>query len=70
MGVSKNNGTPKSSILRVIFIIKHPFWGYPLFLETPIYCLLGDYISPTTTYFPEPIETAIDLLRPTRSDFR
>ena len=29
VGVSKNNGTPKSSIL--IFIINHPFWGTPIF---------------------------------------
>ena len=36
MGVSKNNGTPKSSILIGISIINHPFLGaLPLFLETP-----------------------------------
>ena len=34
MGVSKNNGTPKSSILKRFSIINHPF-GVPLFLETP-----------------------------------
>ena len=33
MGVSKTNGTPKSSILIWFSIINHPFWG-PLFLET------------------------------------
>ena len=27
MGVSKNNGTPKSSILIAFSIINHPFWG-------------------------------------------
>ena len=27
MGVSKNNGTPKSSILIAFSIISHPFWG-------------------------------------------
>ena len=32
LGVSKNNGTPKSSILIGFFIINHPFWG-----KTP-YC--------------------------------
>ena len=38
MGVSKNRGTPKSSILIGFSIINHPFWGtVPLFLETPIY---------------------------------
>ena len=36
MGVSKNNGTPKSSILIGFSTINHPFWGgFPLFLETP-----------------------------------
>ena len=35
MGVSKNRGTPKSSILIGFSIINHPFWG-TLFLETPI----------------------------------
>ncbi len=33
VGVSKNNGTPISSILIGVSIINHPFWG-PLFLET------------------------------------
>ena len=36
MGISKNIGTPKSSILIGFSIINHPFWGTP-FLETPIY---------------------------------
>ena len=36
MGVSKNRGTPKSSILIGFSIIYHPFW-VPLFLETPIF---------------------------------
>ena len=35
MGVSKNRGTPKSSILIGFSIINHPFWGTPI-LETPI----------------------------------
>ena len=43
MGVSKNRGTPKSSILIGFSIINHPFWGYPLFLETSI------YVSPKET---------------------
>ncbi len=29
MAVSKNNGTPKSSILIGFSIINHPFWGFP-----------------------------------------
>ena len=31
MGVFKNNGTPKSSILIGFSIINHPFWGTPIF---------------------------------------
>ncbi len=31
MGVSKNRGTPKSSILIRCSIINHPFWGTPIF---------------------------------------
>ena len=31
MGVSKNDGTPKSSILIGFSIINHPFWGTPIF---------------------------------------
>ena len=34
MGVSKNNGTPKSSILMSFSIINHPFWGTPIFGNT------------------------------------
>jgi len=37
LDVSENNGTPKSSILRV-FHIKTIHFGVPIFLETPI-CL-------------------------------
>ena len=38
MGVSKNNGTPKSSILynRVFHYFHHPFWGTPIFGNTHI----------------------------------
>ena len=36
MGVSKNNGTPKSSILIGFSIIYHPFWGTPIFGNTHI----------------------------------
>ena len=36
MGVSKNNGTPKSSILIGFSIINHPFWGFsPYFWKHP-----------------------------------
>ena len=34
MGVSKNYGTPKSSILIGFSIINHPFWGTPIFGNT------------------------------------
>ena len=36
MGVSKNNGTPKASILIGFSIINHPFWGPPIFGNTHI----------------------------------
>ena len=35
MGVSKNRGTPKSSILIGISIINHPVWGYHYFWKHP-----------------------------------
>ena len=34
IGVSKNRGTPKSSILIGFSIINHPFWGTPIFGNT------------------------------------
>ena len=34
LGVSKNRGTPKSSILIGFSIINHPFWGTPTFGKT------------------------------------
>ena len=37
MGVSKNRGTPKSSILIGFSIIKHPFSGTLIFGNTHIY---------------------------------
>ncbi len=36
MGVSKNRGTPKSSILIRFSIMNHPFWGTPIFGNTHI----------------------------------
>ena len=39
MGVSKNSGTPKSSILIGFSIINHPFWG-----PTPIFGNIHVYI--------------------------
>ena len=37
MGVPKNSGTPKSSILIGFSIINHPFWGTPIFGNTHIW---------------------------------
>ena len=39
LGVSKNNGTPKSSILIGFSIINTIHFGVPFFLETPNYDL-------------------------------
>ena len=36
MGVSKNRGTPKSSILTGFSSINHPFWGTSIFGNTDI----------------------------------
>ena len=35
--VSKNSGTPKSSILMGFSIINHPFWGTSIFGNTQVY---------------------------------
>ncbi len=43
MGVSKNNGTPKSSILIGCSIINHPFWGTIIFGSTHIYIYYIDF---------------------------
>ena len=43
MGVSKNNGTPKSSILIGFSIINHPFWGTPIFGNTHIHQVEIDF---------------------------
>ena len=40
LGISKNCGTPKSSILIGFSIISHPFWGTPI-LETPLWWWIG-----------------------------
>ena len=34
LGVSKNRGTPKSSILIGLSVINHPFWGTIIFGNT------------------------------------
>jgi len=37
VGVSKNRGTPKSSIFIGFSIIHHQFWGTPIFGNTHVY---------------------------------
>ena len=41
MAVSKNRGTPKSSILIGFSIINHPFWGTPIFGNTQMTSILS-----------------------------
>ena len=51
MGVSKNNGTPKSSILIGFSIIFTIHFGVPLFLETPIRgCRILLLVTSTVSY--------------------
>ena len=45
MDVSKNSGTPKSSILIGFSIINHPCWGTPI-LETPTWSMLRHEFLP------------------------
>ena len=40
LGVSKNSGTPKSSILIGFSIINHPFWSTPIVGNTQLYNVL------------------------------
>ena len=47
VGVSKNRGTPKSSILIGFSIINHPFWGTPIFGNTHV-CWIN---NPATQLF-------------------
>ena len=54
MGVSKNNGTPKSSILIGFSIINHPFRGFSLYfwVDTHIYIYITSYIPYDISLFP------------------
>ncbi len=45
LGVSKNRGTPKSSILIGFSIINHPFWGTPIFGNTHFCNFYTDFID-------------------------
>ena len=49
VGVSKNNGTPKSSILIGFSSINHPFWGTPIFGN--IHVFVQEIISKLTQLF-------------------
>ena len=44
MGVSKNSGTPKSSILIGFSIINHPFWGSPIFGNTQMFIVFVGFL--------------------------
>ena len=45
MGVSKNRGTPKSSILIGFSIINHPFWGTPIFGNIQMFGMFGMVVT-------------------------
>ena len=49
LGVSKNSGTPKSSILIGFSIINHPFLGTPIFGNTQ-FPFLGDSTNSSTSF--------------------
>ena len=52
MGVSKNRGTPKSSILIGFSIVNHPFWGTTIFGNTQIeVTTCGSEIEPRAMCF-------------------
>ena len=54
MDVSKNSGTPKSSILIGFSIINHPFWGAIIFGNTHINDTLNIQVCPKKDDFPDP----------------
>ena len=53
MGVSKNKGTPKSSILIGFSIINHPFWGTPIFGNTQMDFFVCTKTKDSYCWFPE-----------------
>ena len=53
MGVSRNKGTPKSSILIGFSITNHPFWGTPIFGNT--HMGVAQSIYPFQVVFSSPI---------------
>ena len=65
VGVSKNRGTPKSSILIGISIINHPFWDTPIFGNTLVlrvhmkddfwYCTIWTCTKSVLVYLIQPL---------------
>ena len=53
MGISKNRGTTKSSILMGFSIISHPFWGTPVFGNT--------HVKPYSPIFNECMDFALTM---------
>ena len=57
MGVSKNSGTPKSSILLGFSIINHPFWDTPILGNIHIYIYRRQPGFTTIKWFVTPVKT-------------
>ena len=57
MGASKNNGTPKSSILIQFSIINHPFWSIPIFGNTHIQ-ISSESSESSESFFPNAAHAA------------
>ena len=55
MGVSKNNGTPKSSIIIGFSIINPPFWGTPIFGNTHMESWFFPPLASRVSLLPEKI---------------
>ena len=53
MDVSKNNGTPKSSILIGFSLINHPFWGTIIFGNTQIIIYSFTSVSSPWNFHPK-----------------
>ena len=63
LGVSKNNGTPKSSILIGFSIINHPFWGTPIFGNIHFWTPFSSPFGPSSTLaFSVPFITGLVLI--------
>ena len=52
IGVSKNRGTPKSSILIGFSIINHPFWGTPIFGNTHMFSCVSTPLQYPLLFLP------------------